>query len=524
MTSTRAPSGRASRALKNPVYVHRMARHHLFAMAQLPRHTGGFAMRRYLIQTFGCQMNVHDSLRIEEVLSAEGYTSTDAPELADLILFNTCSVREKADHKLRSAIGTFRELKEQRRDVVMVVAGCMAQQRGEALLDEIDLVDVVIGPDNIAELPELVSHVHAGGPPIARTVFDLDAPSFLQAHAKPVGQEVSDYVTVMKGCDERCTFCIVPYTRGSERYRGADEIVTEIARLSGAGVREVTLLGQTVNSWHDPARGLATAAASEFAQLLRRIAREVPELARLRYTSPHPRHITDELIAAHADLALLPAHVHLPVQSGSDRVLRRMLRRYRRNDFIERAERLCAARPSFTLSTDIIVGFPGETEEDFQQTLSLVREVGFVSVFGFKYSPRPHTPALRLADTVPEEVKSERLDRLFEVADAVQAAHLQSLVGGTCEVLLEGRSKTDPTRMTGRSERHEIVHVAIPPEYDAAGMLLKVRVVAANKRSLAAEPVDTSALDQLASRALSGMQHASSSAKKQVLRLPLVVG
>jgi tRNA-2-methylthio-N6-dimethylallyladenosine synthase len=443
-------------------------------------------MRRYLIQTFGCQMNVHDSLRIEEVLASAGYAATDAPDLADLIVFNTCSIREKADHKLRSAAGTFRELKERKRDLVMVVAGCMAQQRGEALLKEVDLVDVVIGPDNIAELPTLIGHVRSGGPPLARTVFDLEAPSFLQAHARPLRREVCAYVTIMKGCDERCTYCIVPYTRGSERYRSSDEIVAECQRLTAAGLREITLLGQTVNSWHEPHE---RASESRFPWLLRRIAAEVPELWRLRYTSPHPRHVTPALIAAHAELAVLPAHVHLPVQSGSDRMLRLMLRRYRRQDFLERVRALRRARPSFTLSTDMIVGFPGETEQDFQDTLSLVRDAGFVSVFAFKYSPRPHTPALRLGDTIPEEIKSERLERLFEVADAQQAQHLSSLVGAELEVLIEGPSKNDPKRFTGRSQRHEIVHVEVPAGHDPTGELVRVRVTEANKRSVVAEPV-----------------------------------
>jgi tRNA-2-methylthio-N6-dimethylallyladenosine synthase len=443
-------------------------------------------MRRYLIHTFGCQMNVHDSSRIEEVLAAQGYAATDEAEQADLIVFNTCSVREKADHKLRSAIGRLRDLKERNQDLVMAVAGCMAQQRGEALLSEIDLVDVVIGPDNIAELPGLVEHVREGGPPLARTVFDLHAPSFLQAQPRADRKEVCAYVTVMKGCDERCTYCIVPYTRGAERYRAADEIVAEIQRLCEAGVREVTLLGQTVNSWHEPGEPHSE---SRFAELLTRIAREVPLLARLRYTSPHPRHVTPALIAAHAELAVLPAHVHLPVQSGSDRMLRMMLRRYRRQDYLARAAALKAARPGFTLSTDIIVGFPGETEQDFEDTLSLVREAGFVSVFAFKYSPRPHTPALRLGDSVPEEVKSERLDRLFALADVQQQQHLERLVGREVEVLIEGRSKSDASRVSGRSERHEIVHLDAPEAIDLIGGMLKLRVVEANKRSLRGEPL-----------------------------------
>jgi tRNA-2-methylthio-N6-dimethylallyladenosine synthase len=469
-------------------------------------------MRRYLIQTFGCQMNVHDSLRIEEALSGAGYTATDAPELADLIVFNTCSIREKADHKLRSAAGTFRELKERKRDLVMVVAGCMAQQRGEALLKEVDLVDVVIGPDNIVELPSLISHVRAGGPPIARTVFDLEAPSFLQAHAQPLRREVCAYVTIMKGCDERCTYCIVPYTRGAERYRSSDEIVAEAQRLVAAGVREITLLGQTVNSWHEPHEQVSE---SRFPWLLRRIASEVPELKRLRYTSPHPRHLTPALIAAHAELDVLPAHVHMPVQSGSDRMLRLMLRRYRRQDFLDRIQALKSSRPGFTVSTDMIVGFPGETEEDFQDTLSLVRAAAFTSVFAFKYSPRPHTPALRLGDTIPEELKSERLARLFEVSEGQQAEYLQGLVGRELEVLIDGPSKNDPTRFTGRSERHEIVHVPVPAGCDPSGELLRVRAIEASKRSLLAEPI-------VPLRAPTRVVEPVAQPRKTSLRLPVV--
>jgi tRNA-2-methylthio-N6-dimethylallyladenosine synthase len=316
----------------------------------------------------------------------------------------------------------------------------------------------------------------------------------------------------MKGCDERCTYCIVPYTRGSERYRGADEIVAEIKTLCGGGVQEITLLGQTVNSWHEPSE--AQGAESRFPELLRRIAAEVPDLARLRYTSPHPRHVTDELVRAHAELAVLPAHVHLPVQSGSDRMLRLMLRRYRRADYITRARALLGARPGFTLATDIIVGFPGETEQDFMDTLTLVREVGFAGVFGFKYSPRPHTPALRLDDDVPEELKSERLARLFAVADEIQGEQLRKLVGVQAQVLVEGPSKTDPSRYTGRSERHEIVHVQAPDGVDLTGMLLSVRITEANKRSLVAEPLG--ALPEMPGRA--AMQKARSH-----VRLPLMV-
>ncbi|MBK6579733.1 MAG: tRNA (N6-isopentenyl adenosine(37)-C2)-methylthiotransferase MiaB [Sandaracinaceae bacterium] len=444
-------------------------------------------MKRYIVQTFGCQMNVHDSRRIEEVLHADGFEPTDDATLADLIVVNTCSVREKAEHKLMSLLGTLRPLKEQRRGVMLAVAGCVAQQEGERLLAKAPFIDLVLGPDNIPELPGLLREAEGGAPPRARTVFDMDEPQFLHAKPREGLREVTSFVTVMKGCDERCTYCIVPYTRGSERYRSGDTIVEEITRLVEGGVREITLLGQTVNSWYED--GVAptsrrTASRSQFADLLRRIAAEVPDLARLRYTSPHPRHLTDDLIAAHAELAVLPAHVHLPVQSGSNEQLRRMARRYTREEYIERAHVLMRARPGLTLSTDIIVGFPGETEADFEDTLDLVRQVGFVAAFGFKYSPRPFTPALNLVDDVPEEVKGERLTRLFDLVAEQQSAHLASLVGTRQHVLVEGPSRGDTGRFSGRSERHEITHFDAPQGHDPTGHLVEVEITEAYKHSL----------------------------------------
>ncbi len=444
-------------------------------------------MKRYIVQTFGCQMNVHDSRRIEEVLGAAGYASTDDAALADAIIFNTCSVREKAEHKLLSILGTVRPLKEERPDLCVVVAGCVAQQEGERLLSRASLIDVVLGPDNIVELPALIERARGGAPPIARTVFDLDDPRFLVAAPREGQREVTSFVTVMKGCDERCTFCVVPYTRGPERYRASDEIVSEIRAMVLGGVREVTLLGQTVNSWHEP--GEAGESESAFASLLRRIADEVPDLARLRYTSPHPRHVTDALVRAHAELAMLPAHVHLPVQSGSNRVLKRMLRRYTREHYVARAAALKASRPGLTLSTDFIVGFPGETVAELEETLSLVREVGFSAAFAFKYSPRPHTPALKLEDDVSEDEKDARLARLFEVVAEGQSAHLQSLAGAHVEVLVEGPGKGPVGRFRGRSERHEIVHVDVPPDRDPTGLLLNVRIEQVNAHSLLGRPL-----------------------------------
>jgi tRNA-2-methylthio-N6-dimethylallyladenosine synthase len=307
----------------------------------------------------------------------------------------------------------------------------------------------------------------------------------------------------MKGCDERCTFCVVPTTRGPERYRPSDEILLEVERFVARGAREITLLGQTVDSYMDPRRLLERRATdgptiasarpgrlrrdeSEFPGLLRAIAARVPALGRLRYTSPHPRHLTTALIEAHRDLPLLARHVHMPVQSGSDRVLRRMLRRYDVAEYRERVTALRRAVPGLTLSTDVITGFPGETAEDFEQTLALVREMGFIGVFGFKYSPRPFTPALKLADDVSEEEKSERLSRLFELSEGLRAAHLASLVGSSQLVLVEG--KGDRGGFTGRTERNEIVH--LEASADPTGEFVRVEIVGAFRHSLAGVPLD----------------------------------
>jgi len=444
----------------------------------------------YFVQTFGCQMNVHDSDRMEEVLGAHGWVRADDARTADVVVLNTCSVREKAEQKLRSEVGRLAILKRDRPELLIAVAGCVAQQEGEKLLAHIPALDLVLGPDNIAELPALLEAQRAGAPPVARTVFDLASPQFLSARPPPGRAPVSAFVTTMKGCDERCSFCVVPYTRGPERYRPADEILAEVSRWVEAGTREVVLLGQTVDSYRDPSLPPPESDdpdESQFPHLLRRIAAEVPKLLRLRYTSPHPRHCTASLARAHAELDVLVRHVHMPVQSGSDRLLKRMIRRYTRAEYIERVRRLQAARPGMTLSTDVIVGFPGETEEDFDATLSLVRELGFVSLFGFKFSPRPHTPALKLADDVPEETKADRLARLFEVSEGQLRAHLQTLAGTTQRVLVEGRSERneEAPRFEGRTERNEIVHIEDAAGFDLVGREVEVRVTRANKHSLA---------------------------------------
>jgi tRNA-2-methylthio-N6-dimethylallyladenosine synthase len=458
-------------------------------------------MARYTVITFGCQMNSHDSDRIGEVLRGAGHQEAAGLDDADLVLLNTCSIREKAEHKLRSEVGRIAQLKRARPGLTIAVAGCVAQQEGEGLLERMPDVDLVLGPDNIPELPRLLLEAESSSDPIVRTEFDLQSPHFLAAVAEPSRTPVSAFVTVMKGCNERCTYCIVPHTRGPERYRPSREIIDEVARLVASGAREITLLGQTVNSYKDPLAELSPAPGageapwqhtrglraredeSEFASLLRAIAARVPSLLRLRYTSPHPRHLTVSLIRAHQELPVLARHVHLPVQAGSDRVLRRMLRRYSAAEYEERVAALRRAVPGLTVATDMIVGFPGETAEDFADTLALVERVGFSIIYGFKYSARPYTPALNLGDDVSEQEKTERLAQLIAVGDAMRTEWMREQVGSTQSVLFEGRGKTGALR--GRTERSEIVHAAGPDSL--IGTAYDVVITGSYKNSLLGE-------------------------------------
>lgn len=477
--------------------------------------SGAFLMPAFSVVTFGCQMNAHDSSRMEEVLLGAGYDKADGPESADVVVLNTCSVREKAEQKLRSEVGRLGLLKRKRPELLIGVAGCVAQQEGERLLKSLPQIDLIIGPDNIRELPSLLHDLESGGLPRVRTVFDVDEPSFLMAEPSRGNSATSAYVTVMKGCNERCSYCIVPYTRGPERYRPAREILEEIRRFVDAGVREITLLGQTVNSYRDPEGALPVAPhygesrlkwprgsvpredETEFPALLYAIAEAAPELWRLRYTSPHPRHLTPSLIHAHEQIGMLAKHVHMPVQSGSNALLKRMIRRYTREEYLERTRALTEAVPGLTLSTDMIVGFPGETDEDFEASVSLVQEAGFVALFGFKYSQRPYTPALKLEDDVSEEEKSRRLTRLFEVVDAQKAAHLASLVGREVAVLVDGTGKTGEA--SGRTEQNEIVHIETPEgELPASGSLVSVKVERAYKNSLRGSLLQTLAASPIA--------------------------
>ncbi len=466
--------------------------------------SAGPDMPAFYLITFGCQMNEHDSRRIADSLLGAGYHEVSSPELADLVLLNTCSVREKAEQKLRSEVGRIAMLKRERPSLAIVVAGCVGQQEGAKLLRSAPDIDLVIGPDNIPELPGLLRELEHGAPPRAFTQFDLEQPRFLPALTRPGAEGPSAYVTVMKGCNERCSFCIVPYTRGAERYRPSREILDEIEQFVAAGVVEITLLGQTVNSYRDPSQSLATLPKteadwvftpraharddeSEFPALLHAVMARVPSLKRLRYTSPHPRHMTPALIAAHRELPALVRHVHLPVQSGSNALLRRMIRRYSVEEYLERIAALRQAVPGLTLSTDMIVGFPGETEQDHAASLKLVEQLRFVGIFGFKYSPRPGTPSLKLGDDVPEATKSRRLEELFQLGDRIRHEHYDQLVGSTELVLVDGRSR-DGAAYTGRTERNEIVHFAA--KANVIGQLQAMRIAAAFRNSLAGELLD----------------------------------
>lgn len=424
-------------------------------------------------------MSVHDSQRIGEALRADGYEAAPHPSEADVLVLTTCSVREKARQKVRSAIGRWKHFAESARRPTVVVAGCVAQQDGKQLLDEIDHVDVVVGPDHIWRVPELVERARCDGKRSCFVGFaEEDSQRFLGLGVEGAPR-VSSYVTIQKGCDQRCAYCIVPFVRGPGRCRPAEDIRTEVGLLVKRGAREIVLLGQTVNSylWDD----------TDFPRLLELVC-QIEGVERVRYESAHPRFLSESLIQAHVDLPNLCEHVHLPVQSGADDVLARMGRGHKAGEFIEWVGALRRACPEVGISSDLFVGFPGEREADFEQTLSFLREVRFDAAFSFKYSPRPGTAAAELEDDVPPEVKVDRLRRLQDLQSKITAEHLGSLVGEIVEVLVEGESRTGG-QLRGRSRRNTVVNV----DYDERslgssdsfiGELLSVEIVEAGGHSL----------------------------------------
>ncbi len=399
------------------------------------------SMPRVYIETYGCQMNVADSDLLAGVLGRAGYARTGDPAEADVVLVNTCAVRDHAEQRVLSRLGELKRYK--RPGGVLGVVGCMAQRLGARLLERVPQVDLVIGPDGYRGLPELVARARAG----ARTA---DVRFRAWEHYEDVpplrAGAPSAFVTVQRGCDYRCTFCIVPMTRGPERSRKLEDVVREVAALAARGTTEVTLLGQTVNSYHD--------GAHDFADLLRAVG-AVPGIRRVRFTSPYPTDFTDRVLAAMADTPTVCEHVHLPAQSGSSRVLKRMLRRYDRARYLDVVRALRAAVPGLALTTDLIVGFPGETEADFEETLSLVEEVGFDDAYTFKFSPREGTPATRLKDPVPDAVAGERLARLIALVRQTARRKNVALLGTAHEVLVEGRAKRGAW-LQGRTRTNKI--------------------------------------------------------------------
>jgi tRNA-2-methylthio-N6-dimethylallyladenosine synthase len=425
------------------------------------------AGRRVFIHTFGCQMNEYDTGKMRVQLAADGFVGTDDPGEADLILLNTCSIREKAVDKMDSALGEYRALKRRGRSVVIGVAGCVAQQEGKTLLDRYPDLDLVFGPDGVPQVRRLVARAFEGQRVLDTTFLDLDNYPFV-ADIDPTQHGVGAFVTIQKGCDNKCTFCIVPSTRGVEVSRPSGEIVDEVRRLVDRGVREITLIGQNVNSY-----GLKVDGELSFAQLLYRVA-EVPGVERIRYTTSHPRDMGMDVVQAYRDLPSLTSQLHLPVQSGSNRVLRRMKRFYTRERYLEIVAALRDARPDLTLTTDIITGFPGETDEDFELTMQLMEEAGFIGSFSFKYSPRPGTAALRLADEVPDEVASARLERWQKAQRARSAAWTRAYEGRVVQVLVEGPSRKDEGVVCGRTSDGLMVN--FPGEISLIGQTLGVRV------------------------------------------------
>ena len=434
------------------------------------------------IRTFGCQMNEYDSDRMADVLAqSEGASKTDRVEDADIILFNTCSVREKAEEKVFSDLGRINALKRLRPDLIVGVGGCVASQEGAAIVSRAPWVDVVFGPQTLHRLPELIARRRASG----RPQVDVSFPEIEKFDRLPPARTdgATAFVSIMEGCSKYCSFCVVPYTRGDEVSRPLEDVLVEIAGLADQGVREVTLLGQNVNAWRG---AMPDGDAADFALLLEYVC-EMPGIDRVRYTTSHPKEFTQRLVDAYGRLPKLVDHVHLPVQSGSDRILAAMKRGYTVLEYKSIVRRLRAARPAVSLSTDFIVGFPGETAEDFERTLRLAEELGFDNSFSFVYSPRPGTPAADLPDDAPQAVKLERLQRLQAVIEANARRISEGMVGTVQRLLVEGQSRRDADELAGRTGNNRVVNFAGPRRL--VGQFVDVRITAALPHSLRGEAV-----------------------------------
>ncbi|MGH9316630.1 MAG: tRNA (N6-isopentenyl adenosine(37)-C2)-methylthiotransferase MiaB [Thermoanaerobaculia bacterium] len=433
----------------------------------------------YRVETWGCQMNVLDGERLSGQLEGRGFRKAKESEDCDVVILNTCAVREKAVDKVYSALGVLSRQKQENPDLVVGVTGCVAQVQGDEILERAPWVDFVLGPGCVEEVGKIVERVRQERRRIAAVELPHESPVY-QFRQISRGSAFQAYVTVIEGCDQFCTFCIVPFTRGRQRSRRAGEILEELACLAGRGYTEVTLLGQTVNAYRDPEEGTG------FGRLLRK-ASAVANLKRLRFLTSHPSFVDEEMIEALAGRGIVAPYLHLPAQSGSDRVLYRMKRRYNRDRYLEIVERVRHAVPDIALSSDFIVGFPGETEEDFERTLDLVRAVRFASLFAFRYSPRPGTASARWGseNAVPEKLAAERLARLLELQETLQTENHRGLEGRQFEVLIEGKDRKGQSR--GRTPCNRIVHILDGPRGLATGSYVRVRIIRGLPNSLIGE-------------------------------------
>jgi len=437
--------------------------------------------RKLYIKTFGCQMNEYDSAKMADVLAAaEGVQATADPAEADIILFNTCSVREKAQEKVFHDLGRVKHLKRARPELLIGVGGCVASQEGAAIVARAPYVDVVFGPQTLHRLPALIEARRRSG----RAQVDVSFPEIEKFDSLPPARVTgtSAFVSIMEGCSKYCSFCVVPYTRGEEVSRPLEDVLTEVAELALSGVKEVTLLGQNVNAYRgDTGAAAGDGARADFALLLEYVT-EIPGIERIRYTTSHPKEFTQRLIDAHASLPKLARHVHLPLQSGSDRVLAAMKRGYTTLEYKSIVRRLRGACPGISISSDFIVGFPGETDNDFEATLKLAAEIGFDDSYSFLYSPRPGTPAAELADSTPLEVKQARLARLQAQIGAQASAISQAMVGSVQRVLVERAATRNSSELCGRSSNNRMVNFAGPPSL--IGQMCEVEITAALVHSL----------------------------------------
>jgi tRNA-2-methylthio-N6-dimethylallyladenosine synthase len=444
---------------------------------------------KVFIRTFGCQMNEYDSAKIADVLAQSGgYEPAAAPEGADLIVFNTCSVREKAQEKVFADLGRVRQLKRANPELMIAVGGCVASQEGGAIVARAPFVDVVFGPQTLHRLPELLQQRRASG----RAQVDVSFPEIekFDRLPEPRVEGASAFVTIMEGCSKYCSFCVVPYTRGKEVSRPFDDVIAEVAALAAKGVKELTLLGQNVNAWRgeiESATAEGGPAPADFAELLRYVA-EIDGVERIRYTTSHPREFTQRLIDAHAECGKLAPQVHLPVQSGSDRVLAAMKRGYTVLEYRAIVRRLRRACPDLSLTSDFIVGFPGESEADFAATLALARDLGFDGSYAFLYSARPGTPAAELADDTPAAVKSERLRQLQALLEAQARAASEAMVGSEQRVLVEGASRKRPDELAGRTANNRVVN--FPGAAALVNGFARLRVTSVRSHTLRGELVN----------------------------------